>query len=160
MKASVLSLPVSTSNTKTHEMKPNHHHHLSSETQRESDFAALIGLDWGSQEHALGLYDCTTGEREASTLAHTPEAIAHWAAELRQRFPRGKIALCLEQAKGALISALAAYPFLVLYPVNPATAARYRQAFKTSRAKSDPSDAQLCLELLLQHRTKLTPLLL
>ena len=35
-------------------------------------------------------------------------------------------------------------PFLVLYPVNPATAARYRQAFKTSRAKSDPSDAQVC----------------
>ena len=50
-----------------------------------------------------------------------------------------------------------AYPFLVLYPVNPATAARYRQAFKTSRAKSDPSDAQVCLELLLQHRDKLTP---
>ena len=50
-----------------------------------------------------------------------------------------------------------AYPFFVLYPVNPATAARYRQAFKTSRAKSDPSDAQVCLELLLQHRDKLTP---
>ena len=50
-----------------------------------------------------------------------------------------------------------AYPFLVLYPVNPATAARYRQAFKTSRAKSDPSDAQVCLELLLQHREKLSP---
>jgi transposase len=50
-----------------------------------------------------------------------------------------------------------AYHFLVLYPVNPATAARYRQAFKTSRAKSDPSDAQVCLESLLQHRDKLTP---
>ena len=32
-------------------------------------------------------------------------------------------------------------------PVNPATAARYRQAFKTSRAKSDPSDAQGLLVL-------------
>ena len=50
-----------------------------------------------------------------------------------------------------------AYPFLVLYPVNPATAAGYRQAFKTSRAKSDPADAQVCLELLLHHREKLTP---
>jgi hypothetical protein len=45
----------------------------------------------------------------------------------------------------------------VLYPVNPATTARYRQAFKTSRAKDDPSDAQICLELLLHHREKLTP---
>ena len=76
---------------------------------------------------------------------------------LAKRFPERKIALCLEQAKGPLISALMAYPFLVLYPVNPATAARYRQAFKTSRAKSDPSDAQVCLELLRQHRDKLTP---
>lgn len=49
------------------------------------------------------------------------------------------------------------YPCLVLYPVNPATTARYRQAFKTSRAKSDPSDAEVCLELLLHHRAKLTP---
>ena len=45
----------------------------------------------------------------------------------------------------------------MLYPVNPATTARYRQAFKTSRAKDDPSDAQICLELLLHHREKLTP---
>ena len=125
--------------------------------EAEDDFAALIGLDWGSEEHALCLHDCTTGERETSTLEHTPEAIAQWAAALEERFPQRRIALCLEQAKGALISALMAYPFLVLYPVNPATAARYRQAFKTSRAKSDPSDAQVCLELLLQHRDKLTP---
>jgi transposase len=123
----------------------------------EGDFAALIGLDWGSEEHALCLHDCATGQRETSTLEHTPEAIAQWAAALAQRFPQRQIALCLEQAKGALISSLMAYPFLVLYPVNPATAARYRQAFKTSRAKSDPSDAQVCLELLLQHRDKLTP---
>jgi Transposase/Transposase IS116/IS110/IS902 family len=121
------------------------------------NFAALIGLDWGSQEHALCLYDCTTGQRETSTLEHTPEAIAQWAAALARRFPQRQIALCLEQAKGALISSLMAYPFMVLYPVNPATAARYRQAFKTSRAKSDPSDAQVCLELLLHHRDKLTP---
>ena len=126
-------------------------------TQREGEFVALIGLDWGSQSHALRLYDCTTDQYESSTLTHTPEAIAQWAAALQRRFPKGKIALCLEQAKGALISALMTYPFLVLYPVNPATAARYRQAFKTSRAKSDPSDAQVCLELLLHHRAKLTP---
>jgi len=141
-----------TSNKDNHRMK---------RTQPETEgFAALIGLDWGSQAHALCLYDCTTGQCESSTLEHTPEAIAHWASALAERFPKGKIALCLEQAKGPLISALMAYPFLVLYPVNPATAARYRQAFKTSRAKSDPTDAQVCLELLRQHRDKLTPLLL
>jgi transposase len=137
-------------------MKSTYDDNTRKKTEAESDFAALIGLDWGSQEHALCLYDCRSGQRASSTLAHNPEAIAHWAAALQERYPGKKIALCLEQAKGALISALMAYPFLVLYPVNPATAARYRQAFKTSRAKSDRSDAQVCLELLLQHREKLT----
>jgi len=139
-------------------MKSTHHDDdTMNRTEAEGDFAALIGLDWGSETHALCLHDCATCQRETSILEHTPEAIARWADALQRRFPDGKIALCLEQAKGPLIFALLEYPFLVLYPVNPATAARYRQAFKTSRAKSDPSDAQVCLELLLQHREKLTP---
>ena len=125
-------------------------------TNTSQEFAALIGLDWASQRHALCLYDWATGKRENSTLEHTPEAIAQWAQGLEARYGGKQIALCLEQTKGALINALLEYPFLVLYPVNPATAARYRQAFKSSRAKNDPSDAQVCLELLLYHRDKLT----
>jgi len=155
MKASVLFAPCKNQTGKSNKMKSTYDDDMMKRT--EGDFAALIGLDWGSEEHALCLHDCTTGRCETSTLEHTPEAIARWASALAQRFPQRQIALCLEQAKGALISALMAYPFLVLYPVNPATTARYRQAFKTSRAKSDPSDAQVCLELLLQHREKLTP---
>jgi transposase len=126
-------------------------------TTQSRELAALVGIDWASQRHALCLYDCATGERENSTLEHTPEAIARWVQGLKARFGGRKIALCLEQAKGPLIYALLEYPFLVLYPINPVTAARYRQAFKTSRAKDDPSDAQVCLELLLHHREKLTP---
>jgi transposase len=131
--------------------------YLMNTTTTCTQFAAFIGIDWASQEHALCLYDCATAKREASTLAHTSEAIAQWAQGLEQRFAGKKIALCLEQARGPLIYALLEYPFFVLYPINPATAARYRQAFKTSRAKDDPSDAQICLELLLYHREKLTP---
>src|SRR2546428_4630423 len=125
-------------------------------TTTSNEFAALIGIDWASQRHALCLYDCATAQRESSTLEHTPEAIAQWANALEERFAGKKIALCLEQAKGPLVNALLEYPFFVLYPINPATAARYRQAFKTSRAKDDPMDAQVCLELLLHHREKLT----
>jgi transposase len=157
MKASACCSPEK-HHLKTMKIKSTNNHHLTlKNTRPESDFAALIGLDWGSQSHALCLHDCTSGEQESSTLEHTPEAIAQWAAALAERFPQGRIALCLEQAKGPLISSLMTYPFLVLYPVNPATAARYRQAFKPSRAKSDPSDAEVCLELLLHHRDKLTP---
>lgn len=110
-------------------------------------FAALIGIDWACAQHALCTYDCASGQIERSTLAQTPEAIAAWAQSLRERYGGRQLALCLEQAKGPLIYALMTYEFLTLYPVNPATSARYRQAFKTSRAKDDPDDAQVCMEL-------------
>ncbi len=46
----------------------------------------------------------------------------------------------------------------MLFPVNPFTLAKYREAFTPSRAKDDPTDAELQVELLLKHRDKLTPL--
>jgi len=46
----------------------------------------------------------------------------------------------------------------VLFPINPSMLARYRQAFKPSRAKDDPTDAELALDLLLRHRERLQPL--
>jgi transposase len=46
----------------------------------------------------------------------------------------------------------------VLFPINPLTLARYREAFTPSQAKDDPTDAELQLELLLKHRDKLKPL--
>ena len=66
--------------------------------------------------------------------------------------------VCLEIAKGPLVYALQKYDFLVLFPVNPATLAKYREAFTPSRAKDDPTDAELALELLLRHRDQAQPL--
>jgi transposase len=48
--------------------------------------------------------------------------------------------------------------FFVIFPVQPATLAPYRNAFTTSRAKDDPTDAEFALELLLCHPEKLSPL--
>lgn len=39
-----------------------------------------------------------------------------------------------------------------------AATAKYREAFCLRRAKDDPTDAQLALELLMTHRNKLTAL--
>ena len=97
-------------------------------------------------------------EREFAVLPHRPEAIDAWARALRQRFAGRPVAVCLELAKGPLVYALQKYDFLVLFPVNPATLAKYREAFTPSHAKADPTDAQLALELLLRYRAKLKPL--
>jgi len=121
-------------------------------------FAAFIGIDWADAKHDLCLQAAGTAKRERFQLEHTPEAIDAWATTLRTRFNGQPVAVCLELDKGPLVSALRKYDFLVLFPINPLTLARYREAFTPSRAKDDPTDAELQLELLLTHRDKLQPL--
>jgi transposase len=118
-------------------------------------FAALIAIDWSDAKHDICLFDTATSKQEDSILKHTPEDLEAWATALRTRFAGQQIAVCLEQSRGPLIYALLKYDFLVLYPINPATLAKYREAFSPSRAKDDPRDADYMLELLLQHRDRL-----
>jgi hypothetical protein len=91
-------------------------------------------------------------------LDHTPEALEVWAAGLQQRFGGRPIAVILEQSRGALVYMLTKYPHLVWFPVHPTTAARYRETFAPSGAKSDPSDTDSLLDLWLRHREKWRPL--
>jgi transposase len=118
-------------------------------------FVAFVAIDWSDTKHAICLVDVATGTKESLILKHTPEELEAWATALRIRFGGRPIAVCLEQSRGPLIYALLKYDFLVLYPINPTTLAKYREAFSPSRAKDDPRDADYLLELLVQHRDRL-----
>jgi len=118
--------------------------------------AAFVALDWADQKHA-GMLSAAGESGEPFELDHSAEAIDLWVAGLRKRFPAGRIAVGLEQSKGALIYALLKYDLFVLYPVNPKQLARFREALQPSGAKDDPSDAALLLELLTKHREHLRP---
>jgi len=126
--------------------------------QPSEAFAAFVGLDWADTKHDVCLQATGTEQREFLRLEHSPEAINAWVQTLRTRFNGQPMAVCLELNKGPIVSALRPYEFLVLFPVNPLTVAKYREAFTPSRAKDDPTDAELQVELLLKHRDKLTPL--
>ena len=124
----------------------------------EPDFAAFVAIDWADRKHTFALEEAATGHREGGEIEHTPEAIQTWVMSLIERFGGGRIALCLEQSRGALVAMLVQYECFVLYPVNPVTAARLRQAFFPSGAKDDQPDAELLLDLLTRHRDRLRPL--
>ncbi len=123
--------------------------------EQPAHFAAFIGLDWSDQKHDLCLVDTATGAQELSVIKQTPESLAEWALALRTRFRGERIAVCLEQSRGPVIYALMKYDFITLYPINPKTLARFREAFSPSRAKDDPQDAQYLVELLIHHRDRL-----
>jgi ribosomal protein S15P/S13E len=118
-------------------------------------FAAFVAIDWSDAKHDVCLLDVATGKTESGILTHTPEELEAWATAWRPRFAGHPIAVCLEQSRRPLLSALLTYDFLVLYPINPATLAKSREAFSPSRAKAEPQDADYLLELLLHHRDRL-----
>ena len=123
----------------------------------QQDFAAYIGLDWGDRQHAVHWRIPGQRHSESFQLEQKPEALHEWIAQLRDRFQSGRVAVAIEQRKGAVIHALMMYDFLTLYPINPKALARYREAFQTSGAKDDPTDAELLLDFLSKHSDKLRP---
>jgi transposase len=118
---------------------------------------AWIGLDWGDKEHAFALHD-SGGKSEAGTLTHSAENLHQWLKELGERYGGQSVGLAIEASRGAVVHALLEYPWLVIYPVNPITSARYRSAFTPSGAKDDLPDAKVLLELVRLHTDKLRPL--
>lgn len=129
----------------------------SSSSPTAPDPVARVGLDWADRKHDIALREIGSEEVEHRQIPHTPEAIAEWVAELRRRFGGRPVAIALEQSRGGLIHALLPHEFLILYPVNPASFARYRKLFAPSGAKDDPTDAELLLDFLEKHEASLRP---
>jgi hypothetical protein len=125
--------------------------------QSTTEYAALVGIDWSDTAHAFCVQAVGGETYEQGVIDHTPEAIDMRARNLAEQFPRQQVAVCREQSKGSLIYNLLKYDFLVFYPSNPRTLAKFREAFAPSGAKDDPTDAQLALELLRKHQDRLRP---
>ncbi len=124
----------------------------------EREYAAFAAIDWADQKNFWRLCPADSHKEEHGELENTPDAVEVWAASLYDRFGGRPIAICVEQSRGALVYMLIKYPHLVLFPVHPTTAARYRETFCTSGAKDDPSDTASLLDLLMRHRERLRPL--
>lgn len=125
---------------------------------KTTDCAALVGLDWGDKEHAFALRFAAADTLETGTIEASAEALHGWLDQLEQRAGEGRIAVAFECGRASIVHGLAAHPRLELYPVNPATSARFRKAFTLSGAKDDGPDAQVLLTLVTQHRDQLTRL--
>jgi transposase len=121
------------------------------------NYVAYIGIDWADRKHDIALYDCASNTWQEYTIKTRPQDLLDWVNQLRTFYGEGKIAVGMEQKRGPLLYALCQYDNLVLFPINPRTVANYRKAFQPSRAKSDPVDARLLVELMQKHPEKLEP---
>ncbi len=122
------------------------------------DFAALVGIDWADKKHDVCELPAGAKDYQWSVISSQPDALHAWATALERRYPDQLIAVACELKKGPLIYALCQYHNLVLFPINPATVAKYRKAFSLSGAKDDPGDAYIQTEILEKHMDKLRPI--
>ena len=126
----------------------------SSDSRNQSPVAAFVGIDWADQKHAIVLRAAaSTASSEHRSIGTQPDALAEWVWEVRERLAgQGRILVCLEQSRGALIHFLMGYECFELYPINPKQLASYREAFgpvgpKTIR--SMPSYFAACLVFIM-----------
>ena len=127
------------------------------ETNKSTEFAALIGLDWGWDSHAIALAPAD-GPTQTSTLKHSAESLHQWLDQLEKTYEGRAVAVAVEASKGAVVAALLERPWITVYPIHPATSTRQRSAFRPSGAKDDMPDALVLLFILQYHRDRLRPL--
>lgn len=127
-------------------------------TFTEQDFAAFVGIDWADERNMVSVRDAGSEKSELLKLVNKPELIRDWIVDLHMKLPEGKIAIALEQFRGALIYQLMEFDFVVVFPINPKTISKYREALRNSGAKDDPSDATLLMIFLQLHISHLRPL--
>jgi transposase len=120
-------------------------------------YQAAVGIDWADQKHDV-FVRFANGDSYRRKIDSRPEALQEWLLELRSACAEGKIAIALEQRRGALFYHLCTHlNWIDLYPINPRSLASFRLTFFSSRAKDDPVDSQLLEELVRTHSDRLRP---
>jgi len=128
------------------------------DTLNTTSFTAFIGIDWADAKHDICIQSAADDdEREFDVIPHKVELIDEWACTMRQRFG-SPIAVAVELSKGPIVYALQKHDCFVIFPVNPSTLTRYREAFQPSRAKDDPTDVELAVDLIIRHHERFKPL--
>jgi transposase len=116
-------------------------------------FEWFLGIDWGSERHAIGLLDATgriCGTRTVAPTAVAVDAALHWVQEQAGAAP-GMIAVGIETPRGVLVDTVVEHGFPV-FAVNPKQLDRFRDRFTAAGAKDDDRDAHVLADALRTDR--------
>jgi transposase len=116
-------------------------------------FEWFVGIDWGTESHAVCELDATGAVRDERTVAHRIEAVNAWMSALLERtqVPPAQIAVAIETPRGLLVETLLERGFAV-FAVNPKQLDRFRDRFTAAGAKDDRRDALVLSDSLRTDR--------
>ena len=122
------------------------------------DFEVVIGIDRSDAKIDICRRE-RDGSKSASQISTAPEQLHKWMSALIEEHPEsGAIAVAFEQPSRSMLAFLGAYHGqITIYALNPATPAKFREAFCTSRCKDDVTDAETIADLVAHHSTLLRP---
>jgi transposase len=108
-----------------------------------------VGIDWGSESHAVCVVDAAGHRREERCVDHTADAVQaclDWIMTFTGATP-AQIAVAIETPRGALVDACLARGLLV-FAVNPKQLDRFRDRHTVAGAKDDRRDAWVLADSL------------
>jgi len=119
-----------------------------------------IGDDWAEDHHDVEVQDDTGGKLAAARLPEGVEGITKLheliACYGGEDLEPSKVTVGIETDRGAWVQALTAAGYRV-YAVNPRQAARFKERYATSGAKSDRGDAHALADMVRIDHAQLRP---
>ncbi|HTT42522.1 MAG TPA: IS110 family transposase [Steroidobacteraceae bacterium] len=116
-----------------------------------------VGLDWGSQEHAVCVLDPSGTRLAQFTITHNQEGLRQLRHRLSILAPPNQIRVALERPSGLLVDSLVETGYTVV-PIHPNIVKATRPRYSSAAAKSDRSDALLLADLLRTDEHRFRPL--
>jgi transposase len=108
-----------------------------------------VGIDWGSENHAVCVVDEAGQRREERRVDHTADAVQaclDWVMSYTG-VPPSQIAVAIETPRGALVDTCLAREWRV-FAVNPKQLDRFRDRHSVAGAKDDRRDAWVLADSL------------
>ncbi len=107
------------------------------------------GIDWSEQHHDIALVDENGHVVTRNRIAESVAGFGVLTALLREHagIDAPNVPIAIETDRGLLVAALRASGYRI-YVINPKAVDRYRDRYRSSRAKSDARDAQLLADIV------------
>lgn len=118
----------------------------------------FVGIDWSEEQHEVEVM-AESGQRLRSLqIVHGVDGLTKLQATIAEfTTDPGEVVVGIESDHGLLVNALVASGYAV-YPINPLTAARYRDRHSLAGNKSDRRDAVMLANVVRTDRHQLRPL--
>jgi transposase len=117
----------------------------------------FVGIDWASEEHAVGVHDGAGATVASFNVQHSAEGLEKLVSRLRGLGSPDELPVAIERPDGRLVDRLleAGHPVVA---VSPSAIKAWRESEVVSGAKSDPGDASVIAEYLRLRFHLLKPL--